>query len=127
MSTEQDVKSIPTSQILPGEIRHKSLTAQQEDLARQLYDICGHLVQPTFEQWELTFLRDSNPARKLLFWYIISETFVRLQRDYPDEAHRHLLAEIVLCSTGGMPTQYPEIVEMYAAVSREIVDGEKDE
>ena len=53
MSTEQNVQSIPISQIRPGKIRHKSLTAQQEDLARQLYDICGHLVQPTFEQWSL--------------------------------------------------------------------------
>ena len=127
MSSEQNVQSIPISQIRPGRVRRELLTAQQEDLARQLYDICGHFVQPTFEQWELMFLRDGNPARELLHWYIISETFVRLRRDCPDEAHRQLLGEIVLCSTGGTPTKHPEVVEMYAAVSREIVEGEKDE
>ena len=127
MSSEHNVQSIPISQIRPGKIRRKSLTAQQEDLARQLYVICGHFIQPTFEQWELAFLRESNPSEELLRWYIISETFVRLRRDCPDEAHRPLLGEIVLRSTGGAPTKHPEIVEMYAAVSREIVEGEKSE
>jgi hypothetical protein len=127
MSNRRNVQSIPISQARPGKTRHGSLSAQQEDLARQLYDICGYLVQPTFEQWERAFLKDGKPARDLLLWYIISETFVRLCRKYPNEAHRNLLGEIVLRSSGGMPTKYPEIVEVYATVSREIVDGECDE
>jgi len=98
------------------------LEPKQEVLARQIYNACGHLVYPTYEQWELGLLRDTNPAQELVLWAIIATTFHRLGSIYPDEDQRKVLAQIVFHSIGESSTRYPEITEIYAAVSREITE-----
>jgi len=115
-------KRIPTTRIQPGKLQHKSLTPEQEDLARQIYDACGHLVNPSFEQWEYRFSRDTNPVQELMLWAVIAKAFAHVGSIYPEEDQREVLDQIVLYSTGGTPTKYPEISEIYAAVSREIIE-----
>jgi len=121
MAKKRNVKSTPVSKIRPGKLRHESLPPEQEELARQIYDACGHLVYPTFEQWELGLLRDTNPVQELVLWSIIATTFDRLSPIYPDEDQRQVLWQIVLRSMGETPTKYPEITEIYATVSLEIM------
>ena len=122
MAKKRKTKSTPVSQVRLGRLQHESLTPEQEDLARHIYDACGHLVYPTFEQWELGFLRDSNPVQELTLWAIIANTLAQLGPMYPEDEPEQLLGEIVAYSTGGKPTKYPEIAKIYAAVSKEVME-----
>jgi hypothetical protein len=116
-------KSIPVSQIRSGKIRHKSLSPEQEEIARQIYASCGHLVYPSFEQWELGFLRDSEPSQELAIWRAIAQTFERLHALYPNKDQKQLLGQVVTYSMGGTPTAFPEIAEIYRSVCKELTGG----
>ena len=51
-----------------GPIRHESLP---EDLMRPLrwtYRHMGHFHCETFEQWEIGFMRDTNPINEIALW-----------------------------------------------------------
>ena len=60
-------------------------------------------------------------------WCAIAKTFERLCPLYPDEDQKKLLGQVVLCSTGGAPTAYPEIAKLYASVCEEMTGEEERE
>lgn len=98
-------KSVPVSQVQSGSIKHESLSPEQEKYAQQIYESCGHLICPTFEQWKLAFLQGSHPAQELLIWCVIAQTYERLCSLYPELGRRRLLCQIVICSMGGTLTE----------------------
>lgn len=80
MSEEQkdfDQRFVDIDKLSPGPIRHANLTAAQTMVADFTFRAAGRFVVRTLEQWELGFMRDSNPDRELLFWTAIALTLLR--------------------------------------------------
>jgi hypothetical protein len=70
------VEMRPVADLKAGPIRHKALPKGLLKPARWTYAVVGRFVQPTFEQWELTFLRDLRPERELAIWCKIANAYL---------------------------------------------------
>jgi hypothetical protein len=74
----KELQEVPLEDLKQGPICHeKGLTPLLEEIARAIFSKVGHLVYPTFEQWELGFMRDLHPWREILVWENIARTFDR--------------------------------------------------
>ena len=70
-----EYRKIPVNEIQPGPLRHKrGLSPLLEQIGRTLYSKVGHFVYPTFEQWEIGFMRDMHPWKEILIWEAIART-----------------------------------------------------
>jgi hypothetical protein len=95
-------RDVPLDDIKQGPIRHKKgLTPLLEGLARAIYAKVGHLVYPTFEQWELGFMRDLHPWREILIWENIARTYDLYVAEHPEAANdEQIVSTIAVISTG---------------------------
>lgn len=72
---KRELREIPVNEIKPGPLRHKKgLSPLLEQISRTLYEKVGHFVYPSFEQWELGFMRNMHPWREILIWETIART-----------------------------------------------------
>lgn len=97
-----EIRDVCPKDIKQGPIRHKKgLTPLLEEFARAIYAKVGHFVYPTFEQWELGFMRDLHPWREILIWEIIARTFDLYVAEHPKAANdKQVVGTIVAISTG---------------------------
>ena len=96
-----EIREVPLEDIRPGPIRHKrGLTPLLGELARAIFAKVGHFVYPTFEQWELGFMRDMHPWREILIWETIARTFDLYSAKHPDVKGEQVVGTIVSISTG---------------------------
>jgi hypothetical protein len=97
-----EISDVPLEDIKQGPIRHKKgLTPLLEEFARVLFSKVGHFVYPTFEQWELGFMRDTHPWREILIWENIARTFDLYVAEHPETANsEQVVGTIVSISTG---------------------------
>lgn len=88
-----EVRWVNPNDLVPGPIRHESLSDDQVKRARAVYRALQPFVAPTFEQFELNFLRDSAPEIEIQIWENIAYAFQRYsQRCGPlDEADEQTL------------------------------------
>jgi hypothetical protein len=95
-------RDVPLDDIKHGPIRHKEgLTPLLEELARAAFAKVGHVVCPTFEQWELEFMRDMHPWQEILIWEIIARTFQLYAAKHPEAAkNKRIVGTIVSMSAG---------------------------
>ncbi len=98
----KEIRQVPLDDIKQGPIRHKKgLTPLLEKLARSLFSKVGHFAYPTFEQWELGFMRDKHPWREILLWENIARTFDLYLADHPEAANnKQVVGLIAAISTG---------------------------
>lgn len=82
--------------VVLGPIRHDSLPAHFLAVCKYTFDRVGKYVVPTFEEWELGFMRDATPDREIFIWLRISIAMDKLQPDDP----KATLAQLVAVSTG---------------------------
>src|SRR5262249_46388058 len=61
--------------LVQGPIRHENLSPESLATARSTYQDVGRYLFPSFEQWELGFLRDCHPERELATWASIAKAF----------------------------------------------------
>ena len=90
------INTIPSDQLarLVAEmpLRHKELPSALLAEARRLYKTVGKLTCPTFEQWELGFLRDTDPDKELARIAKIEKAYLKYIGTTPHTAaHRHLV------------------------------------
>ena len=97
----ENAENIDPRQIRPGPIRHSHLPPALEDLARHSYPVAGHYLCPTFEQWELGFLRDAKPKQEVVLWFVIAEVFQMATKERPDLDEKEILSDLVAISSGG--------------------------
>ena len=69
------LKAVEVEDIQPGPILRSELDPLLALWARRLFDRVGLHVIPTFEQWELGFLRDAQPQSELFVWEAIARSF----------------------------------------------------
>jgi hypothetical protein len=96
------IRDVPLDDLKQGPMRHKKgLTPLLEEIARAIYSKVGHLVYPTFEQWELGFMRDLHPWREILIWENIARTFDHYLATHPEAANdEKVVSTIAIISTG---------------------------
>ncbi len=97
-----EIRKVPLEDITQGPIRHKKgLTPLLEELARAIFAKVGHFVYPTFEQWDLGFMRDMHPWREILIWENIARAFDLYVAEHPEAANsEQIVGTIVSISTG---------------------------
>ncbi len=105
----------------PGPIRHEKLSPQLEEMARYTYRAVGRLITPTYEQWELDFLRDTHPERELVLWMAIAGAFQKAVEDRPEMDQKAILGDLVAVSTGAQSKH--GLDGYYAAAWKELEDG----
>jgi hypothetical protein len=92
----------------PGPIKHNSLPPELQDAVAWTFKLVGHHIQPTFEQWEIGFMRDRWPDAEIRVWCRIALAFERYHRERglplrEDGQERELIARLVEVSTGFEP------------------------
>ena len=102
---KERLREVPLEDIKQGPIRQQEgLTPLLEQLAKAIFAEVGYLLCPTFEEWELGFLRDVHPWREILIWENIARTFDLVVAKRPQAAYSKLIAgTIVSISTGHVP------------------------
>jgi hypothetical protein len=58
MTDEPEIRHVNPKDLRPGPICHESLTDEQTETIRQIYEILSPYLNTSFEQFELNFLRD---------------------------------------------------------------------
>ena len=104
------IRKVPLQNIKQGPIRHKKgLTPLLEELARVLFSKVGHLCYPTFEQWELGFMRDLHPWQEILIWENIARTYDLYVTEHPEAvSSKKIVGTIASISTGHVPQNATE-------------------
>lgn len=106
----------------PGNIKHERLDPEWEGIARHTFQVVGHLVKPTYEQWELGFLRDQSPEQELFLWLVIADAFEVAVVERPDLDQTTVLGDLILISAGGASKH--GLDAMYTEAGRKYQGGE---
>jgi hypothetical protein len=97
----KEYRQVPVDDIKPGPLRHKrGLSPLLEQIGRMLYSKVGHFVYPSFEQWEIGFMRDMHPWREILIWEAIARTHDLYLAKHPDADMQQPVGTIVSISLG---------------------------
>jgi hypothetical protein len=112
---------IDPKKIRPGKIKHEQLDPKWEEIARHTFQVVGHLVKPTYEQWELDFLRDQNPEQEMFLWLVISDAFEKAVAEHPDLDEKVILGDLIRISAGGLSQH--GLDETYLAAGRKYQGG----
>ena len=81
-------------------ICHEQLDPESEQVCRDLYGCIGHVIEPSFEKWELSFLRDAHPERELEVWQTIAEAYRTYIAEHRDCNQRVAVNSFVAISMG---------------------------
>ncbi len=104
MSSEPEY--IDPKKLRRGPIRNKSLPPRMLEQIRAVYDVIGSYVSPSLEQFEISFMRDSNPAVEVAIWCSITAAWLAYHEQYlgdellAEEDEKKLLAALISISTG---------------------------
>jgi hypothetical protein len=118
---EARVESVDPKTLKPGPIRRDSLPEELAALARFSYQRIGNRIYLAYEQWELGFLRDMNPAGEIALWVRMAFALERYAAAHPEEAADDVFRDLTRLSVGhddGTPRQ-EELKALMEAVSRE--------
>jgi hypothetical protein len=97
---------IDPSRLRPGPIRNKSLPPEMLEQIKAVFDVIGHYLGTTLEQFEISFMRDADPASEVVLWCSITAAWLAYHEkflndeDLPDEDEKKLLAALISISTG---------------------------
>jgi hypothetical protein len=77
-----DPDFIDPSQLRLGPIRHRSLSSHLLDQIRAVYELIGHVLDTTLEQFEIGFMRDSTPEQEVAIWCSIAAAWLAYHEQY---------------------------------------------
>ena len=98
-----DSEDIDPRKIRPGPIRYDSLLLEQ---IKVVFDLLGPYLGTSLEQFEINFMRDSDPDKEVAVWISIMAAWMDYHEKYvgddllPDNEERKLLAALIAISTG---------------------------
>lgn len=109
---DHEVRWVNPSELIPGPIRRESLSDEQTRRARAVYEALQPFVSPTFEQFELNFLRDADPESEIQIWENIAYAFQRYEQQHgplSDSDEATLFKSLLLISMcGPKPDNTPQ-------------------
>lgn len=110
-SNEPGIEETKLSKHRPGPIRHESLTEDQLERVRAIYECISPYLGTAFEQFELNFFRDLYPAREIRIWGCIAlahQTFLQRRPDATESEAQHAFKAFLLMSMGApRPNEIP--------------------
>ena len=104
--SEPEYRFVDPNDLRAGPIRNEVLPA---DLLKQIgavYEVIGPYLGTTLEQFEISFMRDSNPESEAIVWSIITGAWIKYHEKYlydemlPDDEEGKLISALVAISTG---------------------------
>ena len=101
-----DPEPIDPKNLRPGPIRNESISPEMLEQIRAVYDVIGNYVSNSLEQFEISFMRDANPADEIAIWCSITAAWIAYHEQYlgdellPDQDEKKLLAALISISTG---------------------------
>lgn len=133
---------IDPNQIQPGPIRHESLDPILLERIKSIYDVLGQFFNQTLEQFELGFMRDTNPEHEVVIWSAIMVVWMDYHEKYLDDEimsdadEKKLLAALISISAGvdnpselGVPATIGQrLLDLYDQFEQEVeAEGDQDE
>ena len=97
---------VDPSKLRPGPIRQESLPDDLLELIRSVYEVVGPYLSTTLEQFEISFMRDADPASEVVVWCSITAAWSNYHEKHlggellPDEDEKKLLGALIAISTG---------------------------
>ena len=101
-----DPENVDPRQLRPGPIRNESLPPNVLKMVKAIYDVIGHYLDTTLEQFEIGFMRDMHPESEVVVWCSITAAWLAYHEKFlndeplPDDDERKLLAALISISTG---------------------------
>ncbi|NLX23992.1 MAG: hypothetical protein GXY55_20265 [Phycisphaerae bacterium] len=90
---------ISTKLLRLAPLRHEELSPASTERVRRLYASVGHMLCPTFEQWEIDFVRDLIPEVEITIWEVIADAFAAYKGEHPNAGKKELIT-LVRISAG---------------------------
>ena len=97
---------IDPNQFRAGPIRHETLSPELLKSIRGIHEVLGDYLGTTLEQFEISFMRDSNPEAEVLLWCSIAAAWIAYHEKYladdvlSDEEEKKLLGALLAISMG---------------------------
>ncbi|MEZ5944925.1 MAG: hypothetical protein R3C18_26370 [Planctomycetaceae bacterium] len=101
-----DPEPIDPKNLRPGPIRNETLPPEMLEQIRTVFDVIGNYVSNSLEQFEISFMRDANPADEVAIWCSVTAAWIAYQEEHlgdelrPDDDEKKLLAALISISTG---------------------------
>ena len=117
-------ESVDPNEVQPGPIRNESLSPELLELVKAVYEVIGPYLSTTLEQFEISFMRDSDPQSEVAAWCSIVAAWVDYHEKHlddellPDEDEKKLLATLIAISTG---IEDVEALDVPADVGRKLL------
>jgi len=100
--------AVEARDIRPGPILREELDPLLALWARRLFERVGHLVIPTYEEWELGFRRDAQPQSELLVWEAVARAYESYLAGHPDCDKADAAMNLMLASMLAIPEEGTE-------------------
>ena len=100
---EPKIEQVKQSEIQPGPVGFESLTEDQHEATRAIYQCLGPYLRTSLEQFEMNFLRDAESGRKIQVWRRIAlahQTFIQRQSGTTNEEAERAFKAFFLMSIG---------------------------
>lgn len=120
-----DPEFIDPSQIRQGPIRHETLDPMLLEQIRTVYDVLGQFFNQTLEQFELGFMRDTDPEHEVVIWTAIMVVWIDYHEQYLDDVvmsdadEKKLLAALISISAG---VDDPSKLDVPAKIGQRLLD-----
>jgi len=101
-----DPENVDPRQIQRGPIRHKSLSPELLEQIEAVFDVIGPYIGKSLEQFEISFMRDSDPESEVALWCSITAAWISYHEKFlndetlPDEDEKKLLGALLAISAG---------------------------
>ena len=101
-----DPENVDPSQIQSGPIRHKSLSPELLEHIEAVFDVIGPYISKSLEQFEISFMRDSDPESEVALWCSITAAWISYHEQFlndetlPDDEEKKLLGALIAISAG---------------------------
>jgi hypothetical protein len=101
-----DPEYIDPEELVPGPIRHESLSPELLEQIEAVYGVIGPYMGTTLEQFEIGFMRDMRPEIEAAIWCSITAAWLAYHEKYlndeplPDEQELELIGALIAISTG---------------------------
>ena len=103
------LKAMKDGTITQGPIRHPQLPPALLKEIQRLWRSVGKAYygsNGTMEQWEIQFMRDTNPDEEVLAWQRIERATKWYLAEHPKAAVSDAVAGICFCSMGALDPEY---------------------
>lgn len=75
-----ELKKVPVGDFKEGPLQHETIPERLSKAVGWTYEIVGHYIWPTLEQWELGFMRDFHMEQEIAIWVVIAGAFLTYHR-----------------------------------------------